>query len=89
MPRRDGVLTRRNRDELLREMTDEVAGLVLRDNHQQSLAVTLEAMGGAEDLPAQAALMDAAGTGRAARPRRGRAARCGRRWRGASAPAMR
>jgi glutamate dehydrogenase len=54
----DGVLTRRNRDELLREMTDEVAALVLRDNAQQSIAVTLEAMGGAEDLPAQAVLMD-------------------------------
>ncbi len=54
----EGVLTRRNRDELLREMTDEVAGLVLRDNHQQSLAVTLEQMGGADDLSAQAALMD-------------------------------
>ena len=54
----DGVLTRRNRDELLREMTDEVAVLVLRDNAQQSIAVTLEAMGGAEDLPAQATLME-------------------------------
>jgi glutamate dehydrogenase len=54
----DGVLTRRNRDELLREMTDEVAALVLRDNAQQSIAVTLEAMGRAEDLPAQAVLMD-------------------------------
>ena len=54
----DGVLTRRARDELLREMTDEVAALVLRDNAQQSLAVTLDQMGGAEDLPAQAALME-------------------------------
>jgi glutamate dehydrogenase len=54
----EGVLTRRNRDELLREMTDEVAGLVLRDNHQQSLAVTLEQRGGADELSAQAALME-------------------------------
>jgi glutamate dehydrogenase len=54
----EGVLTRRNRDELLRAMTDEVAGLVLRDNHQQSLAVSLEQIGGADDLPAQAALME-------------------------------
>ena len=54
----EGVLTRRNRDELLREMTDEVAGLVLRDNNQQSLAVTLEQMGGADYLSAQAALME-------------------------------
>jgi glutamate dehydrogenase len=54
----DGVLTRRNRDEVLRAMTDEVAGLVLRDNDQQSIAVTLEAMGGADDLSAQATLME-------------------------------
>ncbi len=54
----EGVLTRRNRDELLREMTDEVAGLVLRDNNQQSLTVTLEQMGGADDLSAHAALME-------------------------------
>jgi len=54
----DGVLTRRTRDELLREMTDEVAALVLRDNSQQSLAVSLEQMGGADDLAAHAALMD-------------------------------
>jgi glutamate dehydrogenase len=54
----EGVLTRRNRDELLRAMTDEVATLVLRDNHLQSLAVSLEQMAGAEALPAQAALME-------------------------------
>ncbi|MBR0684104.1 NAD-glutamate dehydrogenase, partial [Roseomonas eburnea] len=54
----EGVLTRRARDELLREMTDEVAALVLRDNAQQSLAVSLDQLGGAEDLPAQAELMD-------------------------------
>ncbi|MBR0652768.1 NAD-glutamate dehydrogenase, partial [Roseomonas terrae] len=54
----EGVLTRRNRDELLREMTDEVAALVLRDNHQQSLAVSLEQLGGPDELPAQAALME-------------------------------
>ncbi|HYF06334.1 MAG TPA: NAD-glutamate dehydrogenase domain-containing protein [Acetobacteraceae bacterium] len=53
----DGVLTRRQRDDLLREMTDEVAALVLQDNHAQSLAVTLEQMGGPEDLVAQSALM--------------------------------
>jgi glutamate dehydrogenase len=54
----EGVLTRRVRDDLLREMTDEVAALVLRDNHQQSLAITLETMGGADDLAAQAGLME-------------------------------
>ena len=54
----EGVMTRRARDELLRAMTDEVAGLVLRDNDLQSLAVTLEQMAGAEALPAQASLME-------------------------------
>ena len=54
----EGVLTRRARDDLLRAMTAEVAALVLRDNHLQSLAVSLEQMGGAEDLAAQADLMD-------------------------------
>jgi len=53
----EGALTERQRDDLLREMTDEVAALVLRDNDQQSLAVTLEAEAGAEALSAQAALM--------------------------------
>ncbi len=52
-----GVMTRRQRDELLVSMTDEVAALVLRDNHLQSVAVTLEARAGAAALPAQAALM--------------------------------
>jgi glutamate dehydrogenase len=54
---REGMLTRRQRDTLLAEMTDEVAGLVLADNHAQSLAVTLEGMTAAEDLSAHAALM--------------------------------
>jgi glutamate dehydrogenase len=53
----EGVLTRRQRDELLAQMTDEVAALVLRDNALQSLAVSLEVMAGAAALPGQAALM--------------------------------
>ncbi len=53
----EGALTRRQRDDLLASMTDAVGALVLRDNHQQSLAVSLEALGGPADLPAQAALM--------------------------------
>jgi glutamate dehydrogenase len=53
----EGVLTRRQRDELLAQMTEEVAALVLRDNALQSLAVSLEAMAGAAALPGQAALM--------------------------------
>jgi glutamate dehydrogenase len=53
----EGAITLRQRDELLAAMTDEVAALVLRDNHQQSLAISLEALPGAEELPAQAALI--------------------------------
>ena len=36
-----GDLTRKQRDELLREMTDEVAELVLRDNYLQTQAITV------------------------------------------------
>ncbi|MBC4014529.1 NAD-glutamate dehydrogenase [Siccirubricoccus deserti] len=55
---RGGGLTRSQRDTLLREMTQEVGTLVLRDNAAQSLAVSLEERAGAAALPAQAALMD-------------------------------
>ena len=54
---REGVLTRRQRDDLLVAMTDEVGALVLRDNHQQSLAVSLEMQDGVRDLGSHAALM--------------------------------
>ena len=54
---REGSLTRRQRDALLAEMTEEVGHLVLADNHAQSLAVSLEMLRAAEDLPAHAALM--------------------------------
>jgi glutamate dehydrogenase len=53
----EGVLTRRQRDELLAAMTDEVAALVLRDNTLQSFAVSVEAMADAAALSGQAALM--------------------------------
>ena len=52
-----GKLTAHQRVDLLGSMTDEVAALVLRDNHQQSQAISLDALGGAADLPAQNALM--------------------------------
>jgi len=52
-----GAITIQRRDTLLREMTDEVAALVLRDNAEQSLAVSLEEAAGADALPAHAALM--------------------------------
>jgi glutamate dehydrogenase len=38
-----GDLPRKQRDKLLASMTDEVAELVLRDNYQQTLAISLEA----------------------------------------------
>ncbi|MFH5923259.1 NAD-glutamate dehydrogenase [Roseomonas xinghualingensis] len=54
---RSGKLTRRQRDELLESMTDEVASLVLADNAAQFAAVSLEQAAGADALSAQAALM--------------------------------
>ncbi len=53
----DGALTRRQRDDLLVSMTEEVGHLVLRDNHEQSLAVSLEMLDAAQDLASHAALM--------------------------------
>ena len=52
-----GHITTQQRDILLSQMTDEVAALVLRDNTEQSLAVSLEEAAGAEALPAHATLM--------------------------------
>ena len=37
----DGKITKKKRDALLEEMTDEVAGLVLRDNYLQTQAISL------------------------------------------------
>jgi glutamate dehydrogenase len=52
-----GGLTEQQRVSLLASMTDDVARLVLRDNHQQSQAISLDLLAGARDLPAQNALM--------------------------------
>jgi glutamate dehydrogenase len=54
---REGSLTRRQRDALLAEMTEEVGRLVLADNDAQSIAISLEALTAAEDAGAHAALM--------------------------------
>ena len=54
---REGALTRRQRDDLLNAMTAEVGALVLRDNNQQSLAVSLEMQDGVRDLASHAALI--------------------------------
>jgi glutamate dehydrogenase len=56
-PLRSGALTLEGRNALLAEMTDEVARLVLRNNYQQTLALSLAARRGLEDLGFQQRLM--------------------------------
>ena len=86
---RSGALTRPQRNELLTAMTDEVAALVLNDNHEQSLAVSLELVDG-RLRPAVPRRADAAaGSRRPTGPPGGGPARPGGaasppdRWRGA------
>ena len=50
IPLRDGRLTMDARNALLAEMTDEVAGLVLRNNYLQTLALSLAERRGMEDF---------------------------------------
>jgi glutamate dehydrogenase len=50
IPLRDGRLTMDARNALLHEMTDEVAGLVLRNNYLQPLALSLSQRRGMEDF---------------------------------------
>ena len=56
-PVRAGALTIENRNALLAEMTDEVARLVLRNNYQQTLALSLAQRRGLEDFGFQQRLM--------------------------------
>ncbi len=56
-PVRAGALTLEARNALLAEMTDEVARLVLRNNYQQTLALSLAQRRGLEDLGFQQRLM--------------------------------
>ena len=56
-PLRDGRLSRDGRNALLAEMTDDVARLVLRNNYQQTLALSLAERRGLEDLGFQQRLM--------------------------------
>jgi glutamate dehydrogenase len=56
-PVRSGALTIEARDALLAEMTDEVARLVLRNNYQQTLALSLMQRRALEDLGFQQRLM--------------------------------
>jgi glutamate dehydrogenase len=57
LPLREQRLTMDARDELLAEMTDEVAALVLRNNYLQTLALSLAERRGTEDLGFQSRLM--------------------------------
>jgi glutamate dehydrogenase len=57
VPLRAGALTLEARNALLHEMTDEVARLVLRNNYQQTLALSLAQRRGLEDLGFQQRLM--------------------------------
>jgi glutamate dehydrogenase len=52
-----GDLTMKQRNQVLRDLTDDVAGLVLRDNYLQGLALTLAESQAAERLDAEARLM--------------------------------
>jgi glutamate dehydrogenase len=54
---RKGSLTRPARNKLLAEMTDEVGNLVLSNNYQQTLALSLAGKSGLADLPHQARFM--------------------------------
>ncbi len=56
-PVRSGALSIEKRNALLVEMTDEVARLVLRNNYQQTLALSLAQRRGLEDLGFQQRLM--------------------------------
>ena len=56
-PMRDGRLTRPDRDVLLAGLTDDVARLVLRNNYQQTLALSLAERRGLEDLGFQQRMM--------------------------------
>jgi glutamate dehydrogenase len=56
-PMRDARITRQTRDALLAEMTDDVAALVLRNNYLQTLAISLAARRGLEDLGFEQRLM--------------------------------
>jgi glutamate dehydrogenase len=57
IPMRDGRLQRPERNALLASITDEVAELVLRNNYQQTLAISLAERRGLEDLGFQQRLM--------------------------------
>ena len=56
--RRAGKLSEKHRLELLREMTDDVARLVLEDNRLQALALSIAQRGGAAAMPSHVRLIE-------------------------------
>ncbi|MER9015158.1 NAD-glutamate dehydrogenase [Mesorhizobium sp. M0898] len=56
---RKGSLTRPSRNKLLAEMTDEVSALVLSNNYQQTLALSLARKRGLADIAHQSRFMEA------------------------------
>ncbi len=69
IPLRDGRLTMDGRNALLVQMTDEVAGLVLRNNYLQTLALSLAERRGMEDFGFLQRLIQLLGNPRYARSR--------------------
>ncbi|KQM19666.1 NAD-glutamate dehydrogenase domain-containing protein [Novosphingobium sp. Leaf2] len=59
--KRAGKLTEPKRVELLRDMTDEVATLVLEDNRLQALALSIAERGGAQASPSHIRLIETMG----------------------------
>ncbi len=57
----DGEMTRKQRDRLLADMTDEVAALVLRDNYLQAQAITLAESEAAAHIESHARFMHTLG----------------------------
>ncbi|WEK45363.1 MAG: NAD-glutamate dehydrogenase [Candidatus Andeanibacterium colombiense] len=56
--KRAGKLTEKRRDEILVEMTDDVAALVLEDNRLQALSLSIAESGGAAAMPSYIRLID-------------------------------
>ncbi len=69
-PYRRGEIDGAERDALLVGMTDDVAKLVLADNYNQTLALSVAEAAASRDIDADAALHPGAGSGRKTRPRR-------------------
>ncbi|HZF45117.1 MAG TPA: NAD-glutamate dehydrogenase domain-containing protein, partial [Sphingomonadaceae bacterium] len=56
--RRAGKLSEKRRDELLVQMTDEVAGIVLEDNRLQALGLSIAQAGGTAAMPSYLRVID-------------------------------